>query len=184
MWEPVVPNAVPAIAWEGGQDEDAQPLNTHHHPSDMYNSKQGIKIGILDTITNNGDRHAGNWMVQHSADPYTPDIPVPIDHGNADMDDVQVAKYGGAGPFGENLFGHGRESEQLAAIPDAAWMKWIHGVSALAPQFKAYGMTRQLDTVQNALSAAAMMSAAAKEEAPRATGKPFTPDAAAFWTAP
>jgi Phosphatidylinositol 3- and 4-kinase len=174
MWEPVVPSAVPAVAWIGNQDD---PGNKHDQ-YDMMASRQGAKIGLLDTITSNYDRHEGNWMVQHSDNPYVADIPVPIDHGHAMMNDSQGVSEGGTGPFGQHLFQYGADSEQLAAVPKEAWAAWEKGVKALAPQFKEAGMHGQFVNVQAALSAAAHLSARAKKE----TGT--APAAPAKWTGP
>jgi len=174
MWEPMVPNAQPAAV-----ARPSSPFN----PYAMMSSRQGTKIGIMDTITSNGDRHEGNWMVQHD-DATGEDTPVPIDHGRAMMDDSQSADYGGTGPFGEHLFQYGADSEQLAAVPKEAWATWQKGVKALEPQFKAAGMRGQFVNVQAALSAAAHLSARAKKEVPKSTGQPFTPDAPELWTGP
>jgi hypothetical protein len=184
MWEPLVTSAQPAAAWisqRGGMDDNGEAERPEAAVSDMVSSTQGTKIGILDTITSNYDRHPGNWMVQHD-DATGQDTPVPIDHGHALMDDGQIARYGGKGPFGEALFADGRESEQLAAIPAAAWQKWIKGVTALRPQAKAYGMNGELNNVIVGLSNAADISDEAKYQLPNATGHPFTPDDVSKWT--
>jgi hypothetical protein len=178
MWEPLVPHAAVAAGLVGDPDDLSY---DEIDPDDMYHSTQGAKIGILDTIADNYDRHPGNWMVQHD-DATGQDTPVPIDHGHALMDNGQVARYGGKGPFGEALFADGRESEQLAAIPAAAWQKWIKGVTALRPQAKAYGMDDELNNVIVGLSNAADISDEAKYQLPNATGHPFTPDDVSKWT--
>jgi hypothetical protein len=183
MWEPLVPNAEPAIAWvraRGGMDDAGNAERPEDAESDMIDSRQGIKIGILDSITDNGDRHEGNWMVQHG--PAGKTTPVPIDHGHAEMDDSTVPDYGGIGPFGERLFGNGAESEQLAAIPKEAWDKWTAGVAALEPQFEAADMAPEFSHVQDALVGAALMSAKGKVDAVHYTGKPLIPDPPNFWT--
>jgi hypothetical protein len=179
MWEPVVPNAVPAVAWLGDQNDPGN----KHDLYDMVSSQAGVKMGILDTITDNGDRHEGNWMVQ--TDPVTGrERPVPIDHGRAVMGDKRQAEYGGTGPFGQHLFQEGQESEQLAAIPADAWASWIHRIDLLSPQFRTYGMSPQLENVQGALEIIMKMSNRARKQMPHATGQPFTPDAPELWTGP
>jgi hypothetical protein len=179
MWEPMVPNAVVAGAWLGDQNDPGN----KHDLYDMVSSQAGVKMGILDTITDNDDRHEGNWMVQ--TDPVTGrERPVPIDHGRAMMGDKRQAEYGGTGPFGQHLFAEGQESEQLAAIPADAWASWIHRIDLLSPQFREYGMSRQLENVQGALEIIMKMSARARKQMPRLTGQPFTPDAPELWTGP
>jgi hypothetical protein len=172
-WQPFILDAQPAAARLGSEGGDDR----------MINSTLGAKIGILDTITGNADRHPGNWMVQRNK-ATGEERPVPIDHGKAMMNDAGLAEYGGMGAFGQPLFGKGRESERLAAIPAEAWDQWTDGVESLAPQFKAAGMARQWNTVLTALGTAAIVSAEAKKQMPHVTGQPFHPDDPGKWMTP
>ena len=182
MWEPMVPNAEPAAAWiskRGGMDDAGEAERPEDATFDMVNSRQGAKIGLLDTITDNGDRHEGNWMVQHG--PAGDTTPVPIDHGGALMDDGDIADAGGVGPFSRNLVGNGAESELLAMIPQQAWAKWDTGLAALEPLFEAYGMSDQFINVQDSLRNVAELSAEGKAEAPGTLGHPLIVDDPALW---
>lgn len=129
LWEPFLKGAKPAIEWEGGQDEDEEPLNEDHQPEYMYETDNGIRIGVLDNLTDNGDRHEGNWMVAHDRKTGG-DSPLPIDHGR-----LQFGNTGGygSGAFGENLM---ENQDLLGQVPAEQWATWRHSLSALADDFR------------------------------------------------
>lgn len=132
LWEEYARGAKPAIEWMGGTDEDEDPLGDND-PYNEYISPQGERIGLLDNLTGNGDRHFGNWMVHHTAK--DGDVPVPIDHGNLSW---QVDNYkSGSGPFGEDLW---NEPESLVQFPAEQWTEWQAGLNNLKPYFEKYGM--------------------------------------------
>lgn len=79
----VVGAGAPPVAEMGGPGSgeivmgfvDGEMAEDYPDYGELYNTPQGEKIGLLDYLDGNGDRHDENWMV-------TPDdIPVPIDNG-------------------------------------------------------------------------------------------------------
>jgi hypothetical protein len=132
LWEPYLTGAKTAIEWEGGMNEDGEPLNDDHDPYEMYSSDNGLRIGVLDNLIDNEDRHEGNWMVTHNRKTGE-DSPHPIDHGLAQFEDTSQ---GGAGPFGENLY---QNPDMLAEIPDETWAAWQRKLAALQPDFEETG---------------------------------------------
>jgi hypothetical protein len=136
LWEQFAKGAKPAIEWMGGTDEDEQPLGDHD-PEEAYESDQGIRIGILDDLIGNGDRHFGNWMVKH--DRKAGDVPVPIDHGGLEWNRDKWMS--GSGPFGEYVWAYPEDT--LEQIPRKQWDQWRGNLNALEPEFDARGMDTQ-----------------------------------------
>lgn len=97
-------------------------------PDHILNSDDGIRLGLLDRITNNTDRHAGNWLVADSG-------------GIAAIDNGMAFNYSttiGHNPFGKAHFG---EDTPNALTPaDAAEMR--ARLEALKPRFTAMGRTK------------------------------------------
>jgi hypothetical protein len=153
MWEPYLANAKPAIVWEGGQDEDGYPLNEDHDPEDMYNTDGGVRIGVLDNLVNNEDRHEGNWMVARDRKTGE-ESPRPIDHGRVTFRDT--SQYG-AGAFGEYVRGN---PEMLGDIPQATWNDWRGKLGALQDSFGQMG--RDADYQQMMANFESMEQAAAE----------------------
>jgi hypothetical protein len=130
LWEPFADGSPKtAIEWLGGADENGDPLGDND-PFEMYVSPQGRRIGILDDLTSNGDRHYGNWMVGHSAK--EGDYPIPIDHGNAGNYYGGAADYG-SGPFGEALIDEGADG--IGKITPAEWDQMEAGLRATESDF-------------------------------------------------
>ena len=128
-----------STAYEEYDDEGAyigQRENTSgHEPGDMYYTQRGMLIGLADTITNVGDRHMGNWMIEHGQ-------PVPIDNESASIG------YGaGSGtPFAEALAeaidGEGGYEPDRWKDP-AQWDEWMAGLQGLEGEFDDLGMREQ-----------------------------------------
>jgi hypothetical protein len=103
----------------------------------MYESPQGLRVGLLDDLTGNTDRHFGNWMVGHGV--REGDYPIPIDHGNA-------GRYGGgidygSGPFGEALIDGGADT--LGRITPPEWAQMDSSLQALKADFQAEGRAEE-----------------------------------------
>jgi hypothetical protein len=148
IWEPFASgNPKPAIEWIGGVDENYEPLGSNDE-NEMYQSPQGRRIGILDTLTGNGDRHYGNWMVGHSA---TGDYPIPIDHGGAGAYAGAYARADsgyGSGPFGEALMDGGADT--LGRITPEEWAQMEKNLQAVKPDFQEEGRADEFATMMAA----------------------------------
>jgi hypothetical protein len=129
LWEPFLKGAKPAIEWEGGQNEDGEPID--NDPQEMYDTPAGIRIGVLDNLVDNRDRHEGNWMVVHNRKTGL-DSPLPIDHGRVRFGDT--TRYG-SGAFGENLDHYDADNSLLSEIPQAEWDTWRGKLGALQGDF-------------------------------------------------
>lgn len=136
LWEPKL-EAVSAIEWVGGVDENEFPLGTNK-PSAMYHTPEGIRIGLLDKLIGNTDRHFGNWMI--ARDENGREYPVPVDHGNvfwvADTDS----------PFARAV-----HLKELADIPDSTWAQWQQELEKLEPEFEEADMLSGYNTMINNL---------------------------------
>ena len=155
LWEPFLKGAKTAIEWEGGMNEDGEPLGDND-PYDMYSSDNGLRIGVLDNLIDNEDRHEGNWMVARNRKTGE-ESPRPIDHGMAEFEDTAE---GGAGPFGENLY---ENPDLLAEIPPETWAAWQRKLAALQPDFEEAGRTYGYQTMMRNLDAMQMAAASSRE---------------------
>lgn len=130
LWEPFADGSPKtAIEWMGGVDEDGDSLGGND-PYDMYTSPQGRRIGILDDLTANGDRHYGNWMVGHNAK--EGEYPIPIDHGMAGDYADGSADYG-SGDFGEALLDEGADG--IGKITPAEWDEMEANLKSIESDF-------------------------------------------------
>jgi len=120
-FQPKVPHAVTAVEWLGGVDEDETPLSGD--PEEMYNTPQGNRIALMDTVTGMRDRHFGNWLVQTL--PNGDQVPVPIDNGGADFIG------GSSSEFADHL--------DVQGFSDAQWAKYRAALDGLQPQFSQAG---------------------------------------------
>lgn len=120
LWQPKL-EAISAVEWLGGTGEAEEPLG-NHLPGEMYHTPEGYRIGILDHLIGNNDRHYGNWMV--AKDENGREYPVPIDHGLAFLDYNTDSRFAAAVHL-----------KELADIPDATWAEWLEKVQALEPEF-------------------------------------------------
>jgi len=120
-FQPKVPHAVTAVEWLGGVDEDETPLSGD--PEEMYNTPQGNRIALMDTVTGMRDRHFGNWLVQTL--PNGDQVPVPIDNGGANFIG------GSSSEFADHL--------DVQGFSDAQWAKYRAALDGLQPQFSQAG---------------------------------------------
>lgn len=153
LWEPFLKGAKAAIEWEGGQDEYGDPID--NDPQDMYDTPGGVRIGILDNLTDNGDRHEGNWMVKRDRKTGQ-DSPLPIDHGRVQFGDTTAY---GAGAFGENL---ANDSLLLGEVPQAEWDTWAGKLGALQDSFSELGRDGDYQQMMANFSYMQQMAAAAR----------------------
>jgi hypothetical protein len=130
LWEPFLKGAKSAIEWEGGQDDYGDPID--NDPQEMYDTDAGVRIGILDNLVENGDRHEGNWMVVHDRKTGQ-DSPRPIDHGRVQFGSTDGY---GSGPFGENLY---NDTLLLGEIPQDQWDTWRRNLGGLQDSFQQLG---------------------------------------------
>jgi hypothetical protein len=134
LWMQYVPGK-PAIEWMGGVDANLDPIGDKE-PLDMLETPEGRRIGVLDNLTGNGDRHYGNWMVAKRKD--GTEYPVPIDHGLAGHYDGRGLAYG-AGMFGEHLVGNGFDRSPLADISPGEFDQMEDNLRLLRPDFQSAG---------------------------------------------
>ena len=99
--------------------------------NDIWNVPNAWRIGILDYLVVNVDRHDGNWMITPNG------VPVPIDHGRI--------RFGGAynSPFARKVERDLRDGS--APITSAELMRLKANLNLLRSEFASMGMTRQFN---------------------------------------
>jgi hypothetical protein len=123
-------DGVPGARWMKDQGLDAEGLDAEHEAvlAGAGRTEAGLRIGALDWLTRNTDRHAYNWMVTADG------TPVPIDHGNT-FDGTDLADFGiPDSPFKEAL----RDAPERA-FSDSDLSAWRAGLQDLAPEFSRLG---------------------------------------------
>jgi hypothetical protein len=130
LWEPYIPGSKSEIEWLGGLDSEGEPLGDNQE-YDLLDTDAGRRIGVLDFLTGNADRHYGNIMVTKDG------TPVPIDHGNAGNFGM-----GTSSPFTEHLTED--VEDQLGHIPlnrfsPEDWSEMRARLMSLKPDFDAEG---------------------------------------------
>lgn len=77
---------------------------SEHDYRSALNSESGRRIAMFDAVTNNADRHGGNWLITDDGKP------VPIDHGKTFM------REGGGSPFVEAHYGETPSKAEATAM--------------------------------------------------------------------
>lgn len=115
-------------------------------PGEILGSDDGFRMGLLDVLVGNPDRHGFNWMVDDQDRLY------PIDHGLAFVN-LKGTNFSDAGrsPFAREHFIHpdGRFKENILSRRDVRWLR--QQVEALAPEFLRVGQPALYTQVQNRL---------------------------------
>lgn len=118
-------------------------------PKSITEAPENARIGLLDYLTNNADRHTGNWMVDDDGAVY------PIDHGLAFQSNIGILAYG---PFS---LAHGFSIGTPKNVTVADLQQIRSGLEGLRSDFAAAGraewfdgMMSRLDDVETRLEAA------------------------------
>jgi hypothetical protein len=108
-------------------------------PKSITTAPENANIGLLDYLTNNADRHTGNWTVDDDGTVYA------IDHGLAFQDDIGILAYG---PFAlAHGFSFGTPKNVTAADLDR-----IRGdLEGLRSDFQALGRGQWFDGMMGRL---------------------------------
>ena len=106
----------------------------------MWDYPNAWKMGLLDQIAVNGDRHDGNWMINEKGQP------VPIDHGRVLFDN----KYSPYSEFAKKLM---RDiSDGSAPISKAELLRIKSNLNMLRPEFASMGMTKEFIVMMDNIS--------------------------------
>lgn len=137
-----VPDATPAFNryW----DRDA--TDFLRVPGDVLGSDDGLRMGLLDVLIGNPDRHGYNWMVDDDNRLY------PIDNGLAFVNLKGTnASDAGRSPFAAEYFitPDGRFKDNILSRRDIQWVR--EQMEALAPQFQRVGQPAWYTQIQNRL---------------------------------
>jgi hypothetical protein len=109
---------------------------------ELYNTTEGYKIGLLDYLISNSDRHNQNWMV-------TPDgKPVPIDMGYAQFDGQDYES-----PFTEASGLTDYDPDYGERLDSQEWEELYSGLSAIQPEFQRLGRSGWYSNMMGQLAA-------------------------------
>lgn len=100
-------------------------------PDEIWRSDEGLKMGLLDVLLNNSDRHTGNWMVDDQGKIAA------IDHGLA----FRNSYAGNSSPFAARLLDiNGNATGNPFSVNDIRRVR--ERLERLKPQFEAFGRER------------------------------------------
>lgn len=137
-----VPDATPAFNRYWNKDG----VDFLKVPGEILGSDDGLRMGLLDTLIGNPDRHGFNWMVDDDDRIY------PIDNGLAFVNLKGTNESDAArSPFAREYFVHptGRFKENILTRRDIQWVR--EQMEALAPEFQRVGQPGWYTQIQNRL---------------------------------
>lgn len=107
-------------------------------PDPYVNTDRGLRIGMLDYVTSNVDRHIGNWMIAPDGQP------IPIDHGRAwywdEISQEMQKKY----PYHVRFYqGVVKTPNRLRSLSLDEWNTMQQKLDALKPVFDSKGPEAQ-----------------------------------------